>query len=64
MMSKINTKMTSNNMKEWMQKNILNEAKEYAVIHKNINENEPYDINENKLYENTVAYAIDIRVST
>ena len=30
---------------------------------KNINENEPDDINENELDENTVAYVSDIRVS-
>ena len=34
------------------------------VQHKNINDNEPDDINENKWYENTVAYVSDIRVST
>ena len=35
-------------MKEWMQKNIVNEAEEYAGIQKNINENETDYINENK----------------
>ena len=64
MMKKINTKMTQDNMKEWMQKNIVNESEEYSGIHKNINENEPYDINENKFDENTVAYKSDIKVST
>ena len=56
MMKKNHTKMTSNKMKQWTQKNIVNEAEEYAGIHKNINENEPDGINENKLDENTVAY--------
>ena len=64
MMNKINTKMISNNMKEWMQKNIVNESEEYLGIHKNINENETYGINENELDENTVAYVSGIRVST
>ena len=45
-------KMTSNKMKEWMQKSIVKEAKEYTGIHKNIDENEPGHINENELYEN------------
>ena len=64
MMSKINTNMTSKNMKEWIQKNIVDEPEEYAGMDKNINENEPYDINENELYENIVAYVSDIGVST
>ena len=33
-------------------------------MHKNINENEPDDINESDKNENTVAYVSDIRVST
>ena len=33
-MNKIHTKMKSNKMKKWMHKNIINEAEEYAVIHK------------------------------
>ena len=56
--------MTSKNMKQWMQKNIVNKAGEYAGIHKNINDNEPDDINENELDENKVAYVSAIRVST
>ena len=56
--------MTSNKMKEWMQKNIVNKVEGYSGIHKNINENEPDDINENGLDENIVAYVSDIRVST
>ena len=47
-----------------MQENIVNEAEEYAGIHKNINENELDDINENGLDENIVAYISGIRVST
>ena len=43
-----------------MHKNIVNKAEEYAEIHKNINDNEPYDINKNKLDENTVSYISDI----
>ena len=64
MMNKNNTNMTSKNMKEWMHKKSKNEAEEYAVIHKNINNNEIDDINENKLDKNTVAYVSDTRVST
>ena len=41
--------MTSKSMKQWMQKNIVNEAGEYAGVNKNINDNEPDDINENEL---------------
>ena len=63
-MNKIHTKMTPENMKEWAQNNIVNVTEEYAGIHKNINENEPYDINDNKLDENIVAYVSDIRGST
>ena len=33
-MNKIHTNMTSNKMKEQMQKNIIDEAEEYTVIHK------------------------------
>ena len=44
-MKKIHTEMTYNNMKEWMQRDIINEAEEYAGMHKSINENEPYDMN-------------------
>ena len=47
MMNKINTKITSNKMEGWMQKNIVNESEEYLGIQKKINENEPDDINEN-----------------
>ena len=47
-----------------MHKSIVNEAEEYAVMHKNINQNEPDDINENELDKSTVAYVNDIRVST
>ena len=50
-------------MKECMHQNIVNEAEEYASIHKNINENEPDDPNDTKLDENTVAYVSDTRVS-
>ena len=64
MMKKIHKNITSNKMKQWMQENIVNEAEEYAGIHKNINENEPDDINENGLDENIVAYISGIRVST
>ena len=63
-MEKINTKMISNKIKKWLQKNIVNEEEEYAGKHKNINENEKNDINEKKFDENTVAYVSDIRVST
>ena len=35
MLNKIHTKMTSNKMKYWMQKNIVYEAEEYGDIHKN-----------------------------
>ena len=56
MMKKVHSKMISNKMKEWVQKNIVNKAEEYAGINKNINEIEPDDINENELYKNTVAY--------
>ena len=63
MTRKITTQMTSNNMKECMHQNIVNEAEEYASIHKNINENEPDDPNDTKLDENTVAYVSDTRVS-
>ena len=51
-------------MKEWMQKNVVNELEEYVGIHKNINENEPNDINETELDENTVYYVSDTRLST
>ena len=44
--------------------NIINEAKAYAVIHEDINENEMYDIHENKVDENTFTYVSDITVST
>ena len=47
MMKTIHTKMTLKNMKECMQKNIVNEVGEYVDI-KKINENEPADINEKK----------------
>ena len=63
-MNKIHTKMTQKKIKEWMQKNIVNEAEEYSGIHQNINKNEPDDINENKLDENIVAYVSDTIVST
>ena len=63
-MNKIDTNMTFKNMKEQIQKNIVNEEEEYAGKHKNINQNEQNDINENKFDENTVAYVSDIRVST
>ena len=63
MTNKINTKTTSNKMKEWIQKNILNESEEYVGIYKDINENKTDDINENKLDENTVVYVSYIRVS-
>ena len=33
-MNKIHTNMKSNKMKEWMQKNIVNETGEYSGIHK------------------------------
>ena len=56
--------MTYNKMKYWIQKNNANEAEQYAGIHKNINENEPYDINETELDENKVAYVSNTRVST
>ena len=56
--------MTYNKMKYWIQKNNTNEAEQYAGIHKNINENEPYDINETELDENKVAYVSNTRVST
>ena len=56
--------MTLNKMKDYMQKNILNETEEYAGIHKNINENEADDINDKKLDENTVAYVSYIRLYT
>ena len=46
-----------------MQKNIVDESEEYSDIHKNFNENEPYDIKENELYENTFSYVSGIRVS-
>ena len=62
-MNKIHTKMASNKMKEWVQKNIVNEAEEYAGMNNSINENEPDDTNENKLDKNTVTYVIDIKVS-
>ena len=64
MMNKIHTKLTSNKMKEQIQTNIVDKAEEYAGMHKNINENEPDDIHENELDENTVAYVSNIRVST
>ena len=63
-MNKIDTNMTFKNMKEQIQKNIVNEEEEYSGKHKNINQNEQNDINENKFDENTVAYVSDIRVST
>ena len=63
MTNKINTKTTSNKMKEWIQKNILNESEEYVGIYKDINENKTDDINENELDENTVVYVSYIRVS-
>ena len=63
-MNKIDTNMKFKNMKEQIQKNIVNEEEEYAGKHKNINQNEQNDINENKFDENTVAYVSDIRVST
>ena len=62
-MNKINTKMTLNKMKEWIQKNIVNESEEYVGMHKNINQNEPDDINENELYEKKFAHISDTRVS-
>ena len=61
-MNKIHRKMTSNKIKEWMQKHVVNESEEYSGMHKNINEHEPDDINKNELDENTVKS--DIRVST
>ena len=42
-----------------MQKNMQSHLKNIYI-----NENEPDDINENKLDENKVAYVSDIRVST
>ena len=64
MMKQIHTKMTSNKMKEWMKTSVVKKSEEYAGIHKNNNENEPDDINENKLDENTVSYVSDTKVST
>ena len=49
MVNKIPKNITLNKMKEWMQKKIVDEAEECTGIHKDINENEPCDINENKL---------------
>ena len=51
MMNKIHTNMAIKNTKEWIQNNIANESEEYAGMHKNIDENEPDDINDNKLDE-------------
>ena len=51
-MNKIHTNLTSEKMKEWMQKNIVNEAEEYGGTNKNINDNKSDAINENKLYKN------------
>ena len=45
-MNQINTKVTSNKMKEWMQKNNINKSEEYVGIHNNINRNELDDLNE------------------
>ena len=64
MLNKIHTKMTSNKMKYWMQKNIVYKAEEYGDIHKNTNQNEPVDINKKELEGNIIAYVSDTRVSS